>query len=624
MHKYIFTAIAMALLSPILLVAQKAEEIIPIDKSIRIGKLTNGFTYYIKKNTKPEKRVFMYLANKVGSILENDSQQGLAHFMEHMSFNGTKHFPKNELINYLQKSGVRFGADLNAYTSFDETVYQLPLASDNPELIKNGLQILRDWAQDATLEQSEIDAERGVVLEEKRLRLGSAERINKKIFPLLVNNAKYASRSPIGEEAVLKNFTRDTLLAFYEDWYRPDLQAIVIVGDIDVNKMETAVKSMFSDLKMPKNVKVKQSCSIPLINKNQFALFTDKDVSESSVQIIIKSRLGNINTKSGYRQILMRSIFNQLVGKRLAELSQKSFLPFLRASASFETVLADLQAFNVDIKIKNNDYENGVKAVWGLLQNIKQNGFTNSEIERARTSLLAFIQSQIAEKNKSNSEELVQEYVRNFLTGEPVPGIALEYSMIKDFFSDLKTEDFNTFASSCIGNTNRDIYITAPEKEINNLPDEATMENWLLQASQKSTVASNKEEIIKPLLTKTIKSGAIISEKKNKITGVTEWLLSNGATVILKPTKFANSEILFSAASAGGASLLADSQYAAVMLATDIVPASGVGDYNSLPAYRLLMIMMKVFLVALLQRMLNLRCNSSIFLSRIQELTPMF
>ena len=231
---------------------------LPLDPAIRVGKLPNGFTYIIRRNTEPAKRVQLYLVNKVGSVLEEDNQQGLAHFMEHMSFNGTTHYPKNDLVHYLEKSGVRFGADLNAYTTFDETVYQLPIPSDSPALLQNGLQIMRDWAGNATLDPTEINDERGVVLEEKRLGKGAQERMQNKTFPVILNNSRYAVRNPIGTDTVLNNFQRPVILKFYKDWYRPDLQALIVVGDINVDSMEKKIKALFGDLKNPPNERPEQ------------------------------------------------------------------------------------------------------------------------------------------------------------------------------------------------------------------------------------------------------------------------------------------------------------------------------------------------------------------------------
>jgi zinc protease len=263
---------------------------LPLDPAVRIGKLRNGFTYYIRHNEEPKNRVLFYLANKVGSVLENDDQRGLAHFIEHMSFNGTKKFPKNELVNYLQRTGVRFGADLNASTGFDETIYQLPIPSDNPETVQHGLQIMRDWAQDATLDPAEIDKERGVVLEEKRLKKGAGERMQSQYLPLLLNNSIYANRLPIGTEEVLSTFKPQTIKKFYQDWYRPDLQALIVVGDVDVDQMEKDIKMKFSDLKSPVKKRPRPTFAVPLTGKDQFIVLTDAEVTSTSVEINIKQQ----------------------------------------------------------------------------------------------------------------------------------------------------------------------------------------------------------------------------------------------------------------------------------------------------------------------------------------------
>ena len=252
-----FSAVASAQVTKKSTTTKPATASLPLDPNVKVGKLANGFTYYIRKNTEPKNRATIYLANKVGSILENDNQQGLAHFMEHMSFNGTKNYPKNELVSYLQKSGIRFGADLNAYTSFDETVYQLPVPTDDPSILKNAMQIMRDWAQDATLDPSEIEKERGVVLEEKRLGKGAQQRMQYQYLPMLFNNSRYSNRLPIGTEEILKNFKPEVIKQFYKDWYRPNLQALIVVGDVDVNAIEQTIKTKFADLKNPATAKAR-------------------------------------------------------------------------------------------------------------------------------------------------------------------------------------------------------------------------------------------------------------------------------------------------------------------------------------------------------------------------------
>ena len=319
---------------------------IPLDPNVKTGKLANGFTYFIRKNTEPKNRATLYLANKVGSILENDDQQGLAHFMEHMSFNGTKSYPKNDLVNYLQKAGVRFGADLNAYTSFDETVYQLPIPTDDPEVFKNGIQIMRDWAQDATLDVAEIEKERGVVIEEKRLGKGAAQRMQQQYLPMLFNNSRYSNRLPIGTEEVLKNFKPETIKQFYADWYRPDLQALIVVGDIDVAKVEEMIKAKFSDLKNPAKPRQRTQYQIPLTGKNQFIAVTDKEFPVTVVQMIVKHPEMVIRTDADYRKSVIRSLFNKMIQARFGELTKQGNPPFLQAGGNISGFLAGLDAFS--------------------------------------------------------------------------------------------------------------------------------------------------------------------------------------------------------------------------------------------------------------------------------------
>src|ERR1700744_1370527 len=266
----------------------KQTAVLPLDPAVRTGKLPNGFTYYIRRNEEPKHRVLLYLVNKAGSVLEDEDQRGLAHFMEHMSLNGTKHFPHNDLVDYLQKSGIRFGADLNAYTSFDETVYQLPIPSDNPKLLKGGIEIMRDWAKGALLDPIEIDKERGVVLEEKRLGKGAQERMQREYWPILLNNSRYALRIPIGLDTVLDNFKRPVIARFYHDWYRPDLQALIIVGDINADSLGRGIKNKFSDLKKPAHEKPRPNYIVPLTAKNDFISVTDREMTSTVAEIIIK------------------------------------------------------------------------------------------------------------------------------------------------------------------------------------------------------------------------------------------------------------------------------------------------------------------------------------------------
>ncbi len=565
-----------------------ANEIIPLDPAIRTGKLPNGFTYYIRKNTEPKNRVQLYLANKVGSIMEDDNQQGLAHFMEHMGFNGTKNFPKNDLVNYLQKNGVRFGADLNAYTSFDETVYQLPIPSDDPEVLKNGLQIMRDWAQDATLDPVEIDKERGVVLEEKRLGKGAQQRMQDKYLPMLFNNSRYSNRLPIGTEDVLKNFSAETIRKFYKDWYRPDLQALIVVGDIDVNAMEQMIRSKFSDLKNPPNPRPRTKYTIPLINKNQFIAVTDPEFPVSVAQIMIKHPESKLITATDYKNSIIRSLFNEMLETRFADLSKQADPPFLQAGASISGFLAGLDMYNAFVVAKPGEMERGFKTVLTETERVKRFGFTQSELDRAKQAYLINMESAFKEKDKTPSESLVNEYVRHFLEQEASPGIAYEFNLANKFTPLISLNDVNALAKKYITEVNRDVIIMGPEKDKANLPDEATVEKWISNVKQENISAYVDQVSDKPLLSSKLAGGKVRSEKTIPELGITELILSNGVKVILKPTDFKNDEINFTAFSPGGTSLYSDADFQSAAYATAIIRSGGIAEFNSVQLPKLL------------------------------------
>ncbi|MES3018080.1 MAG: insulinase family protein [Bacteroidota bacterium] len=569
--------------------AQKSvSEVIPLDPAIKIGKLPNGFTYYIRKNVEPKNRVQLYLANKVGSILENEDQQGLAHFMEHMGFNGTKNFPKNDLVNYLQKAGVRFGADLNAYTSFDETVYQLPIPSDDPEVLKNGLQIMRDWAQDATLDPAEIDKERGVVLEEKRLGKGAQQRLQDKYLPMIFNNSRYSNRLPIGTEDVLKNFSYEAIKQFYKDWYRPDMQALIVVGDIDVNAMEAMIKAKFSDLKNPVKPRARTNYTIPLINKNQFMSVTDNEFPVTVAQILIKHPESKLITRTDYRNSIVRSLFNEMLGARFGDLTKQADPPFLQAGANIGGFLAGLDVYNAFVVAKPGELERGFKAVLTETERVQKFGFTQTELDRAKQSYMTNMESSLKEKDKTSSDQLVNEYVRNFLEQEASPGIAYEYDLAKTFTPGISLQDVNQLSKQYITDVNRDVVIMGPEKDKASLPNEATVNGWINNVKQEAITAFVDQVSDKPLLSATLTGGKVVSEKKIPELGITEMTLSNGVRVILKPTDFKNDEISFTAFSPGGSSLYSDADYQSASSATAIVRSGGIAEFNSVQLPKML------------------------------------
>ena len=577
-------SLAILVILPFALFAQTPEKRaadLPLDPAVRTGKLPNGFTYYIRHNEEPKNRVIFYLANKVGSILETEDQRGLAHFMEHMSFNGTKHFPKNELVDYLQKSGVRFGADLNAYTSFDETVYQLPIPSDKPELLQGGLQIMRDWAQDATLDPVEIDKERGVVLEEKRLGKGASERMRRVYFPIILNHSHYADRIPIGVDTVLNNFDAATIKRFYKDWYRPDLQALIVVGDINVNEIEKEIKEKFSDLKNPAQEKPRTAYKVPLTGKNQFISVTDKENRATSAEILIKHPEQRVRSASEYRNLLIRSLFNDMLSERYQEVIRQADPPFIGAGASISNFLNSLDVYSASVTAKPGELEKGLKAMWRETIRVKRFGFTEPELERAKKSYLSVLEFDFKEQGKIPSTRYVNEYLQYFLKGTAAPGISEEYQLTQKDFPTISVNDINAISKEYIKSTDRDILITAPESEKASLPNQSTVESWLAQV-EAEPLLPYKDEVSKlPLLSHEPVAGKIVKQETDEVLHTTTLTLSNGVKAVLKPTDFQNNQVLLNGFAPGGSSLYSDSDFQSAKYAAGLTSISGLGNYNA-------------------------------------------
>ncbi|TCC98838.1 M16 family metallopeptidase [Pedobacter hiemivivus] len=557
-------------------------QVLPLDPNVRVGKLPNGFTYYIRHNIEPKNRVVFYLANKVGSILETDEQQGLAHFMEHMAFNGTTHFPKNELIDYLQKAGVRFGADINAYTSFDETVYQLPLPTDKPDVLKNGLQIMRDWAHGALLEKSEIDKERGVILEEKRLGKGANERMKHQFWPMMLNGSKYAKRLPIGLDEVLTSFKPETIRAFYNDWYRPNLQALIVVGDISVEEMERNIIAKFSDLKNPANERARTKYMIPLTGKNQYMAVTDKEMTSTIAQVMIKSQAPEFKTATDFRNAFLRALFNQMLAVRYGELLQKPNPDFLQGGADIGNFLGGLYAYTAVVAAKpgKGELEKAFKSLWRETVRVKKFGFTSAELVRAKTNYISTMEAAYKEKDKRSSESYVKEYLQYFLQGNAAPGIEVEYKLVQSEMPGISLEEVNQLAQTYIKDTDRDILVMAPDNDKADLPNEETIKSWLASVETEELKAYTEVPNTKPLLTKMPVKGKIISEKKDAKLNITTLMLSNGIKVVLKPTKYKNNEVIFTGFAPGGTSLYSDADYQSAANSAAIVSSFGVGNYS--------------------------------------------
>lgn len=554
---------------------------IPLDPSVHTGKLANGFTYYIRHNEEPAKRVQFYLVCNVGSVLEDDDQQGLAHFMEHMNFNGTRHFPKNELVDYLQKAGVQFGADLNAHTGFDETVYQLPLPTEDTSLVNNGLQIMRDWAQEATLDPVELDKERGVVLEEERLGKGAKDRMSRQYLPMMVNDSKYAYRLPIGKDSILLHFTPAVIRRFHHDWYRPDLQALIVVGDIDVAAIEKEVRQLFSDLKNPEAERRRIAYTVPLNDHPQFMAVTDKEVSSTELDIYIKHKSTVLRTEADYLEGIEHTLFNSLVAaRRVAELSADPDPAYISSGASIQSFAGGTDFFAFEVEAKDGQLEKAFRQTWTVIEKIRRDGFTPAELDRAKQNYLRSMEESVKEKSKTSSVSLVGEYQRLFLDGEASPGIDWEYNFARTHVGAITPDDIKKVTADYLENPNPDVLVMSPEKDRGQLPDLVRVTNWMNGLHSAALTAYKDAAAPQGLLSSRPRSGKITNSKTIAPIDVAELTLSNGVKVVLKPTAFKNDEITFKAFAPGGTSVFGDSDYDAAAAAAPMIQSFGLGGLN--------------------------------------------
>ena len=556
----------------------------PVDPKVKIGRLSNGLTYYIRQNKKPEQRVELRLVVNTGSVLEDEDQQGLAHFMEHMNFNGTKRFPKNELVSYLQSIGVEFGADLNAYTSFDETVYMLPVPTDKPGLVDKGLQILEDWAHNALLDSLEIEKERGVVIEEWRLSRGADERMMKQTLPVQYQGSKYAERLPIGKIESLRNFSHAALKRFYTDWYRPDLQAIIIVGDIDVNDMEQKVKETFGDIPAATAPRKRETFPVPDHTEVLTVVAKDKETAFPSVEVLFKKDPLPETTMGDYVRYMNEMLFTGMLNNRFREVTLKPNPPFVGAGSYYgESYARTKDAYQLFANTSDTGMARSLYALMEENRRVLLYGFTPSEFELQKKQIQSFYDRIFNEREKEESYKYADEYAGNFLVNEPIPGIEWEYDFVKQHLSSVTLQDVNKLAAQWITKNNMVVTLNAPEKEGVKIPSAAEVSS-VLSAVDIAAIEPYKEKVLATSLIDPgkLKQGKIISSKTDEELGTITIKLANGATVLLKPTNFKNDEILFRAFSKGGHSLVKDADYYSAINAANIVVQSGVGNFSAI------------------------------------------
>jgi zinc protease len=527
---------------------------IPVDPNVKVGKLPNGLTYYVQRNLKPEKKMELRLVVNTGSILEDADQRGLAHFMEHMNFNGSKHFPKNELVDYLQKVGVKFGADLNAYTSFDETVYILPISTDDPKIVEQGFTVLEDWAGNNLLDKSEIEKERGVVLEESRLSKGAQERMLRQYIPKLLNGSKYAERLPIGKDSILKTFTPATLERFYRQWYRPGLMAVVVVGDIDPAEAEKKIKAHFSGFKNPANAKPRPSI-IPITArmKAEAMVLTDDEATNTVLQVFnFITPAKKVKTWADYREATKRELVNSLLNERLNELTQKENPPFVYGYTGIDQFIRGYDAFISLAVLGDNTTQEAVNALLAETERARKFGFLATELERAKANMLNEAERAFHEKDKSESRNLVSNYVNNYLEGQPIPGPENRYKFIEQVLPGMTLKEINDAAKKMQPPTNAFALVTAPSSTKSKLPSSKDLEKQVIAAAKQPVKPYEEKTIATSLMNDAGSAGKVVSETKNEKLGTVDLTLSNGVTITMKPTKFKNDEITMDGWRRGG------------------------------------------------------------------------
>jgi zinc protease len=579
-------AVTMSAISIPLIAQQPAPpltEKLPVSPEFVIGTLPNGFRYYIRKNDLPLKRAELRLVVNAGAILEDDDQQGYAHFLEHTAFNGTEHFKKNDLGKYLATIGVRFGADLNASTSFDETIYQLSIPTDTAKQFETAFQILEDWAHGQVFDSIEVVNERGVVREEWRGRLGAGERMQRVTVPIILKGSRYAERNIIGSEESIMRAQPSALKRFYADWYRPDLMAVVAVGDFDVPTVEALIKTHFSGLTMPRNPRPRTTIAVPANVTPAIAIASDAEMSSSSFNVGFKRPSTVVSTVGDYRARMVQSLYFAMLNARLREIARTGAdAPFLAASAGMSGFFArNVDALTFGGAVKDGGIERGIEAVLSEARRANQFGFLPSEFQRAKDNMLRSAQLSYDNRTKTVSGAFVGQLIGAYLAGSALPGAEASYNLTRSLLPGITLDEVNVLGRDWFTADNRIALVNVPKKDGVAVPTEAQVIAAIDRGLNAQVTAYTENVSADPLLDRTPAPGRVVGSKTFSASNVTEWKLSNGARVLFKPTDFRADEVLFSAYSPGGTSLVSDADYLSAANASSIVAQSGLGRFNA-------------------------------------------
>ena len=571
---------------------------LPVDKNVRIGQLDNGLTYYIRHNKLPENRAEFYIAQKVGSILEEPQQRGLAQFLECMAFNGTKKFPGDDkglgVIPWCETVGIKFGTNLNAYTSIDETVYNISNAPiDRTGVLDSCLLILHDWSNYILLKDDEIDKERGVIREEWRSRNSGMLRVYTDLLPTIYQGDKYADCMPIGSIDVINNFPYKDIRDYYHKWYRPDLQGIVIVGDIDVDTVEAKLKAVFADVQKPVNPAERTYYPVTDNKEPIVAIGTDKEVDDPSIEIYFKQDATPDSEKNNVGYLAsqyMTSMISSMLNARLSELVQSANPPFTRASSYYSDffVAKTKEAFALSASSKADGIETALKTLLQETERARRFGFTESEYARARANYLQSLESAYNEREKTKHGSYVREYVQNFLNGEPIPGIEAEYAMMNQLAPNIPLQAMNMVMQQLVPDSNQVVIIAGPAKEGLKYPTKEEVINLLKGMKDLDLQAYVDKVSDEPLMKEAPKGGKIISEKEGDIYGSTKLVLSNGVTVYVKKTDFKADEIRMKGTSLGGKSIFPDKDALNFAVMDNVIAVGGLGNFSQVDLTKVL------------------------------------
>lgn len=582
MRKLVFLfSLICILTSGSVLLAQNANDPLPLNPKVTTGKLSNGITYYILPNKKPEKKVELRLILNSGSLSEDDDQLGLAHMAEHMAFNGTTHFKKNDIVSFLQDIGVGFGNDLNAYTSFDRTVYILPIPTDKPGNLEKGFQVLEDWAHNVTYLTSDIEGERAIILEESRLGKGADDRMMRKWLPLYLNGSRYANRLPIGKDEIISSFNPDRIRNYYKDWYRPDLMAVAVVGDISSEDALALIKKHFEGIAPVSNPRELPAIDFPAYQKDIAAVTTDKEATDYTIDINWPAFPVKPLTSFGdYKLSQEKLLFTSMLNSRLREITLKPNPPFLYASTYFGSWVRGFDQFSLNAGTGSENPAKAIDALVAEIERVKKFGFTVPELERAKKTLLASYENAYNNREKTQSAQLIEEFINLYLEGNASPGIENEFNYVKAMLPSISLEGVNALTNNFKSEQYKFINITGPESATVKLPTPDELIAAVEKAGKQNVTAYEEKEVATELLSKQPKPGKIISKKKNPLTTATDIVLSNGITVSLKPTDFKDDEIIMQAQRYGGSSNYGLNDYFSAKYAGGVQAAQGYGSFT--------------------------------------------